>query len=123
MITFDVPTREMCSKRRLVSNTPLQALTVLNDPAFHECAKGLARRMKNEAQGDLDARLSYGFRIATSREISSDRLSELRTLYHDLEKRYADAPDTMEGLAGTPDGAAFTIVASVLINLDEAIAR
>jgi hypothetical protein len=123
MVTFDAPTREMCSKRRLVSNTPLQALTILNDPAFHECAQGLARRMKYEAQGDLDARLSIGYRIATSREVTPDRLEELRSLFLDLEKRYAAEPDTMKGLAGTPDGAAYTVVASVLLNLDEAIAR
>ncbi|MFC7336821.1 PSD1 and planctomycete cytochrome C domain-containing protein [Haloferula chungangensis] len=123
MITFDTPTREMCSKRRLVSNTPLQALTILNDPAFHECAQGLARCMKYETTGNLDARLAFGFRVATSREPSPDRLAELRSLFEDLEERYAAAPDTMKGLAGTPDGAAYTVVASVLLNLDEAITR
>ncbi|MGB6221397.1 PSD1 and planctomycete cytochrome C domain-containing protein [Haloferula sp.] len=123
MITFDAPTREMCSKRRLVSNTPLQALTILNDPAFHECSKGLARRMKYEASGDLRTRLAYGYRIATSQQATADRLDELQQLFDDLEKRYADDPDTMKGLAGTPDGAAYTVVASVLLNLDETIAR
>ena len=122
-VTFDAPTREICSKRRLVSNTPLQALAVLNDPAFHECAQGLARRMKYDTDGDLDARLSFGYRAATSRQVTPDRLDELRALFKDLEARYAAEPEIMNGMAGTPDGAAFTVVASVLLNLDETLTR
>jgi hypothetical protein len=123
LATFDAPTRELCSKRRILSNTPLQALAVLNDPAFHECAQGLARRMKYDAAGDLDARLSLGYRAATSRKITPDRLAELRGLFQKLEKDYAANPALMKGMAGTPDGAAFTVVASVLLNLDEALIR
>lgn len=121
--TFDAPSRELCSKRRILSNTPLQALAVMNDPAFHECAQGLARRMKYEAAGDLDARLSLGYRLATSRTITPDRLAELRGLFQKLEKDYAANPGLMKGMAGTPDGAAFTVVGSVLLNLDEALIR
>jgi hypothetical protein len=123
LATFDAPSRELCSKRRILSNTPLQALAVLNDPAFHECAQGLARRMKYDTDGDLGARLSLGYRIATSRAITPDRLAELRGLFQKLEKDYAADPDLMKGMAGTPDGAAFTVVASVLLNLDEALIR
>ncbi|MEK7950340.1 PSD1 and planctomycete cytochrome C domain-containing protein [Luteolibacter soli] len=123
LATFDAPTREMCSKRRILSNTPLQALAVLNDPAFEECAKGLARQMKYKADGDVDTRLSLGYRTATSRAITPDRLAELRTLFQKLEKDYAANPKLMEGMAGTPDGAAYTVVASVLLNLDEALIR
>jgi hypothetical protein len=121
--TFDAPSRELCSKRRILSNTPLQALAMLNDPAFHECAQGLARRMKYDAAGDLDARLSLGYRMATSRTITPERLAELRGLFQKLEKDYAADPELMKGMAGTPDGAAFTVVASVLLNLDEALIR
>lgn len=122
-ITFDAPTRELCSKRRLTSNTPLQALTVLNDPAFHECAKALARRMKHDTPGSLDDKLGVGYRAATSRHATPERVDELRSLFRDLEARYAAEPALMRGLAGTPDGAAFTVVASVLLNLDEALTR
>jgi len=121
--TFDAPTRELCSKRRILSNTPLQALAVLNDPAFHECAQGLARRMKYDSTGDLDARLALGYRIATSRVATPERLAELRDLFQKLEKDYAADPASMKGMAGTPDGAAFTVVAWVLLNLDEALIR
>jgi hypothetical protein len=123
LATFDAPSREQCSKRRILSNTPLQALAVLNDPAFHECAKGLARQMKYETGGDVDARLSLGYRAATSRTITPDRLAELRTLFQKLEKDYAAKPELMSGMAGTPDGAAYTVIASVLLNLDEALIR
>lgn len=123
LATFDAPSRELCSKRRILSNTPLQALAVLNDPAFHECAQGLARRMKYGASGDLDARLASGYRLATSREITAGRLAELRSLFRKLEEDYARDPSLMQGMAGTPDGAAYTVVASVLLNLDEALIR
>ena len=123
LATFDAPSRELCSKRRILSNTPLQALAVLNDPAFHECAKGLARQMKFETGGDIDARLSLGYRAATSRTITPDRLAELRALFQKLEKDYAADPELMKGTADTPDGAAYTVVASVLLNLDEALIR
>ncbi|QTN32129.1 DUF1553 domain-containing protein [Akkermansiaceae bacterium] len=121
--TFDAPSRELCSKRRMPSNTPVQALAVLNDPAFHECSQALARRMKNEAQGSASDRISFAYRAVTSRPITPDRLTELTALYDELEKTYSSDPTLMKGLAGTPDGAAYTVVASVLQNLDEAITR
>ncbi|MCW1921446.1 PSD1 and planctomycete cytochrome C domain-containing protein [Luteolibacter arcticus] len=123
LATFDAPSRELCSKRRILSNTPLQALAVLNDPAFHECAQGLARQMKYQVGGDGDARLSLGYRTTTSRTITPDRLGELRALFQKLEKDYAANPDLMKGMAGTPDGAAYTVIGSVLLNLDEALIR
>jgi len=121
--TFDAPTRELCSKRRMPSNTPVQALAILNDPAFQECSQALARRMKYEAEGSLQDKISLGYRAATSRQITPDRLSELTDLYEDLNKTYTADPSLLQGMAGTPDGAALTVVASVLLNLDEAITR
>jgi hypothetical protein len=121
--TFDAPSRELCSKRRILSNTPLQALAVLNDPAFTEFAQGLARRMKYDASGDLKERLALGYRLATSKLPTPDRVAELEALYTKLEKTYAADPSLRQGMAGTPDGAAYTVVASVLLNLDEALIR
>ncbi len=122
-MTFDAPSREMCSKRRMPSNTPVQALAVMNDPAFQECAEALARRMKYKTGGDLAAKLSEGYRATTSKHITPDRLAELTSLFKDLEQTYAADPELKQGVAGTPDGAAYTVVASVLLNLDEAITR
>lgn len=121
--SFDAPTRELCSKRRLPSNTPIQALAVLNDPAFHECAQGLARRMKNEFTGTTADRISLAYRASTSRKITPDRLSALTELFDDLNQTYKNDPQQMEGMAGSPDGAAYTVVSSVLLNLDEAVSR
>lgn len=121
--TFDAPSRELCSKRRMPSNTPVQALAVLNDPAFHECAQGLARRMKNEFAGSVGDRISLAYRASTSRNITPERLTTLTALFQDLEQTYKADLKKMETMAGTPDGAAYTVVASVLLNLDEAVSR
>jgi hypothetical protein len=122
-MTFDSPTREMCSKRRMPSNTPIQALAIMNDPAFHECSQALARRMKYDTDGSIQEKLSLGYRAITSQKITPERLAELIALYEDLVKTYTADPSLLQGMAGSPDGAALTVVASVLLNLDEAITR
>ncbi len=121
--SFDAPSREVCSKRRLVSNTPLQALAVLNDPAFQEAATGLARRMGQETPGDLDAAITFGYRASTSISITSDRLDELRGLYQRVLKDYTADASILKGMDQTPEQAAMVIVASVILNLDESITR
>ena len=68
LITFDAPTREFCTVRRVRTNTPLQALTTLNDPAFFEAAQALARIMVKEGGPDTSAKLRYGFRRVTPRD-------------------------------------------------------
>lgn len=123
MATFDAPSREFCSPRRLVSNTPLQALTMMNDEAFAEAAKGLARRMKYDTEGTVAEKIATGHRIATARPPSDARLAELVGLFDKLEAQYTSEPSLKEGMAGTPDGAAYTIVAQVLLNLDEVFTK
>ncbi len=119
--SFDAPLRDLCSKRRLVSNTPLQALTVLNDEAFHESAIALSKRMAESPS--LDAQIALGFRITTSRDITEERSGELRELHQHLVGEYSKNPDEMKKLAATPDAAALAVVASVLLNLDESFTR
>ena len=121
--SFDTPTREVCSSRRLVSNTPLAALATLNDEAFAEMAGGLARRMKYQAEGDVRARLTIGYRLATSTRPSERALKILTDLFHRTEKDFEANPSQYVGLAGTPDGAAYTIVASTLLNMDDALTK
>ncbi|WP_170156790.1 PSD1 and planctomycete cytochrome C domain-containing protein [Roseimicrobium gellanilyticum] len=121
--TFDAPTRELCSKRRVVSNTPLQALSVLNDPAFHECAKALGRRMQIEFTGSIDERLAHAYREVTTRNITAAQLVELKALFTAVRQQYADQPAEMQKVSTTPEGAAYTVLASVLLNLDEALIR
>jgi hypothetical protein len=105
--TFDAPTRDLCTKRRVLSNTPLQALETLNSPAHAEFAEALARRIKEEIPGDIAAKLAAGHRITTSRQPSGERLAELVALYQKLETREN----------------AFTVLASVLLNLDDALVK
>ena len=68
MITFDAPDREKCAARRTITNTPLQALVLLNDVTYVEAARALAQRMLLEGGKTADKRLEYGFHIGTARE-------------------------------------------------------
>lgn len=121
--SFDVPPRDLSSKRRLVSNTPLQALTTLNDTAFHEAAVALSRRMQAASPSEIDQKIATGYRLAASRDITPDRTEELRNLYQELVTEYNNSPDTMKGIAKTPEEAALAVIASVLMNLDESVTR
>jgi len=123
MDAFDSPTRELCSTRRLTSNTPLAALVTLNDKGFTEMSGGLARRMKYKTEGDLRTKLATGYRLATSTKPSKEQLDILEGLYTRTEKEYRASNAKIEGLAGTPDGAAFVIVASTILNLDDALTK
>ncbi|YCM44268.1 PSD1 and planctomycete cytochrome C domain-containing protein [Verrucomicrobiaceae bacterium 227] len=120
---FDAPTREVCSSRRLPSNTPLAALATLNDKAFAEMADGLARRMKYGTEGDLATRLTAGFRMATSVHPTPRQLEIITKLFHEIEKRYQEDAKQFEGLAGTSDGTAFVVVAGTLLNMDDALTK
>ena len=120
---FDAPTRENCSSRRLVSNTPLAALATLNDKAFAEMAEGLARRMKYQTEGDTTAKLIAGFRMATSLRPTARQLEIITRLFNETEQQYLEDPKQFEGLAGTADGAAFTVVAGALLNMDDALTK
>ena len=88
MITFDMPSREVCTMRRIPTNTPLQALVTLNDEAFVECAAGLADRMVAEG-GDAPAeRIAWAYRAATGRAPSAATLEDLTRLYETAHERY-----------------------------------
>ncbi|MGH9659500.1 MAG: DUF1553 domain-containing protein, partial [Bryobacteraceae bacterium] len=109
MTAFDAPSREACTVRRVRTNTPLQALTTLNDPAFFDSARALARRILAEAP-DLDARIEHGFRLCTSRR---PRPGERAALARALETE----------LASHSEVSAWTLVANVLLNLDETLTK
>ena len=79
MLTFDAPFRETCVVRRSRTNTPMQALNLMNDTTYVEAAEFLARRMITEGGGSMDARLSHGFRLVTARFHSHAELNQLRS--------------------------------------------
>jgi len=129
MVTFDAPSRESCTVRRARTNTPLQALTLLNDPVYVEAAQGLARRMLQGGKTPAE-RTRFGFRLCLIRSPTERELQRLVQLYNEAHAEYAKSPVRARALAGTvPQGvdaaemAAWTLVANVLLNLDETLMR
>jgi hypothetical protein len=130
--TFDAPDREKCTSRRLVTNTPLQALVLLNDPTYVEAARVLAQRALVETR-DPQTRVRILFREATSRRPA---LAELRVLADLAARRlehYKTNPQlaakliatgaSKPGKAEPAELAAWTTVASTILNLDETITK
>ncbi|MBI5396743.1 MAG: DUF1553 domain-containing protein [Verrucomicrobia bacterium] len=124
MTTFDAPTREFCVVRRNRSNTPLQALNLMNDPAFVECAQALARRMIVEGGSTPEARATLGVRLCLARQPKASEVERLVALYRDELERYRTDADAAKTVGGADaETAAWTVVANVLLNLDEFITK
>ncbi len=121
-LTFDAPSRDLCSARRLVSNTPLQALVTLNDPAHIEAAQGLAGRMRGHS-AELPVQLAFGVLLATQRTASPEMVAELVSLHADLLEGYEAAPAESAKLAEGPSAAALVLTANTILNLDSALTR
>ena len=109
--SFDAPSREFCTPRRMASNTPLQALVTLNDEAFVECAEALAKRIENEFSGSIRSRLSQACRLVTSRDPDDARLNVLETLHNQVVEKAA------AGGSESP----WLVVAQALLNMDEVL--
>jgi hypothetical protein len=131
--TFDAPSRELCLVRRVRTNTPLQALTTLNDEAFFVAARALAKRLTAEGGTDQSSRITYGFRLCTSRKPNRRELDRLMALYEMELSRFTKEPAAAK-LLMKDDGkslddkqlcevAAWTIIANVLLNLDETVTK
>jgi hypothetical protein len=112
LTVFDAPDGGLTCTRRNRSDTPLQALTLLNDQAFFECAQALAGRMMKEGGTGDEYRLDYGFRLCTSRLPNRHERDVLQRLLAKERENSADAETT-----------AWTAVGRVLLNLDETITR
>ncbi|MCH8047870.1 MAG: PSD1 domain-containing protein [Planctomycetes bacterium] len=134
LTTFDAPSREVCTIRRIRTNTPLQALVTLNDPVYVEAAQALARRMMAEGGKTIDAHIVYGFRLCLARAPTGAERASLTRLYEKALARYAKDEPNAKLIATVPLGpapkgvdikqlAAWTVVGNVLLNLDEVIAK
>ncbi len=134
MNVFDAPDREVCIVRRTTTNTPLQALTLLNDPIFVEAARNLAERTIHEGGTSSDSRLSYAFRLATGRTADGRELQILRKSLDQMLTAYkADEPGarafiSVGASAADPaipvsELAAYTAVANIILNMDEVITK
>ena len=124
MSAFDAPNRETSAVRRSRTNTPLQALVLMNEPQFVEASYGLAQRMISKPT--LDGQLRYGFRLATSRYPSNGELEVFRNAYTRqlayFESSTTRAQQYVNG-RGDPRTAAMMSIASLILNLDETITR
>jgi hypothetical protein len=136
MATFDAPNREVCTIRRPRTNTPLQALVTLNDPVYVEAAQGLARRMIREGGSTAAERAARGFRLVLARDPRPPEVARLVSLHDEATAEYRNDPEAARQMATDPLGAppadlaidtpekladlaAWTVVANVILNLDE----
>ncbi|HEX3151086.1 MAG TPA: DUF1553 domain-containing protein [Gemmataceae bacterium] len=134
LMTFDAPNREVCVARRATTNTPLQALVLLNDPTYIEAARNLGERMMVEGGPTAAGRLTAGFRRAVARPPTTEELRVLLPFHLDCVQRYRDDPESAKKLLDVVDPknqsaldiaerAAWTAVASLILNLDETITK
>jgi hypothetical protein len=134
MTLFDAPDREFCVARRMNTNTPLQALTLMNEPALLESARGMARNLI-DIDSDRNAAsrtkaFSYGFRSATGRNASEKENEMFERSFNLLYASFRDDPKAaMEMItdriepSDAPYCAAWVTVASMILNLDETITK
>lgn len=129
LMTFDAPDSNVACTRRDRSNTPLQALTLLNDPVFHECAQALGRRIMQAQPGA--ARLKLGFEVCAGRPPSDMEFGSLNRLFAEFRALAEADRAAAEKLVGIPkpldgdlaEAAAAVALARVLLNLDEFVTR
>ena len=132
-MVFDAPDSTTACTRRVRSNTPLQALTLLNDEAYVEAAEALAARVLKEAPPETDGRLRYAFELCTSRAPDAEREANPRAAsspsqLDDFQTDPKLAQAVLRNAAQydkeqLPQLAAWTATARVLMNLDEFITR
>jgi len=133
MMTFDAVSRDFCTVKRETTSTPLQALVMLNDPQILEAARVLSYRAVEE-KTELADRIAFMFRLATSRQPEADELAELEEYFNEELARFSG--EKMEAsaflsigeyeqkkLLDSPEMAAYAVVATAIMNLDETITR
>ena len=134
MVTFDSPNRETCTVRAVRTNTPLQALNLMNDVAYLEASRKLSARMMRERHGTPAVRLAYGYQLVLSREPKPEEAAVLLKAFQgfcDFYKRDREAAGKMLAQGESPidttldpaEHAAYAGVASLILNLDEAVTK
>lgn len=134
MVSFDAPNREVCVARRSRTNTPLQSLVLMNDPTYIEAARSLAQWVLRDGGEDDNVRIDYAYRRCLARSPRPDELPIVREALMDARQRFDQDPEAANQFnsVGTipPDAnldakelAAWTVVSSLLLNLDETISK
>jgi type II secretory pathway pseudopilin PulG len=132
--TFDAPEREVCTARRSRTNTPLQSLVLMNDPTYLEASRRLAERVIQEGSTTAESRLTFAFRLATSRMPTPQETQVLLKTFQQRLAHYQQDPAAARALIsigesardetiGEVDLAAWTSVMSLILNLDEVITK
>ncbi|MCM8533297.1 MAG: DUF1553 domain-containing protein, partial [Lentisphaeraceae bacterium] len=133
MTAFDAPSREICTARRIRSNTPLQSLVTLNDPVYVEAAQAFARRILTSKQSTTE-RFNFAYESALSRPAEPTEIAALNQLLEERLKYYTTYPLEAKNMAEKPLGkvpahlktaeaAAWTAVCNVILNLDEFLTK
>jgi len=134
MAAFDAPSREVCTIRRILTSTPLQAFVTLNDPVYVECAQALGRRILAEGGSTPEARAKFALELCLSRPPESRQVERLLELHARELDRYAKDPQAATDLAtgdrgplpsgvSVADAAAWTVCANVLLNMDGVLTK
>jgi hypothetical protein len=134
MLLFDTPSREICTIKRPRTNTPLQALTLLNDVTYVEAARVLAERMMKEGGTTSDDRIAHGFRLATLRWPSEAERMVLTSGFERRLAKFREDRDAARELIRAGESkadsrlddaelAAYTMTAGLILNLDETITK
>jgi hypothetical protein len=132
LMTFDSPDSNVCTVRRERSNTPLQALTLLNDTVFIECAQAFGRRLiVDRPRAEPAERIAYAYRLALSRDPTAGELRVLQDLYNKLREASKAQPEAAAQLVGTfkvagvevTEAAAWVALSRAVLNLDEFVMR
>jgi len=129
LLAFDAPDSTVACTRRERSNSPLQALTLLNDPVFFECAQALGARLAEGTTRSFEARLVEAYRLCLGRDPSPAELTRLERFYEERRAAFAADSKAARAAAGKGDAeqvterAAWIATARVLMNLDEFITR
>nr|WP_094766806.1 PSD1 and planctomycete cytochrome C domain-containing protein [Pseudozobellia thermophila] len=125
-LTFDAGSREVCTIRRTVTNTPLQALVTLNDPVFLEASYWLAKNTR--VASDIDQSIANAYSRATLKKIQPKALETLKELYKNSLQEFTDNPESSELFLHfdnrpSPELSALTVVANAIMNLDEFLTK
>ncbi|WKN44661.1 DUF1553 domain-containing protein [Tunicatimonas pelagia] len=130
MVAFDAPNRDVCTVKRESTNTPLQALVLLNDPQFVEAARVMGQRVLAKGGETTDEKINYGFRLATGRKPTTQEVDILEGLFTEAKEKFSSSPaqaDSLLAIGEYPvdqqldrtESAAWAMIASTLLNHDE----
>ena len=134
MATFDAPSRELCTVRRIRTNTPLQAFVALNDPVYVEAAQALARRIVSTAGPTTAERAQFALKLCLVRPPTAEQVDRIVALFDQQLAHFRQDVKSAQELATDPLGplpkemdtaelAAWTVIGNVLLNLDGVLTK